>query len=229
MLNNLAAYLYGTELPDNGAAPDGIGDTARHHVYYFANGSLQDNASALRAQEEYDNAVTLYRAGNYLEAVKGLGIMTHYIADMAVFGHVMSPKTDWGAETHHSDYENYVGARTDNYTDDFFTLEFDDSLNVTSAYNAALSLAYDTTFDADGGGLTCIWMDQNYNWSNAVFKNRCIESINLAVNLLADVLHTFYMQEVIPEYKPYLILPTLILITIILAICKQRSKLQTHY
>jgi len=158
ILNNLAAYLYGTELPDNGAAPDGIGDTARHHVYYFANGSLQDDASALRAQEEYDNAVNLFRAGFCFEAVKGLGIMTHYIADMAVFGHVMGAGTDWGAETHHSDYENYVGARTDNYTDDFFTLEFDGNLNVTSAYNAALSLAYDTTFDADGGGLTCLWM-----------------------------------------------------------------------
>jgi len=27
ILDNLATYLYGTELPDNGNAPDGIGDT----------------------------------------------------------------------------------------------------------------------------------------------------------------------------------------------------------
>ncbi|MGB9671510.1 MAG: C39 family peptidase, partial [Candidatus Norongarragalinales archaeon] len=192
--DNLAAYLYGTELPDNGAAPDGIGDATKHHVYYFANGSLQDDASAVRAQEEYNAAVNFYNAGNYLEAAKRLGMMTHYVADMAVFGHVMGYGTDWGAETHHSDYENYVGARTDNYTDNFFPLEFDGSLDAISAYDAALSLAYDTTFDADGGGLTCLWMDQNYNWSNMVFKNRCGESLNLAVNFIADVLHTFTLD-----------------------------------
>jgi hypothetical protein len=223
ILDNLTAYLYGTELPDNGAAPDGIGDTAKHHVYYFANGSLQDDASALRAQEEYDNAVTFYKAGNYSEAVKRLGVMTHYIADLAVFAHVMGAGTDWGNETNHSKYENYVGARTDNYTDEFVFLEFDGNLDAISAYNAALSLAYDTTFDADGGGLTCVWMDQNYDWSDVVFKNRCGESLNLAVNLLADVLHTFYMQDVIPEYKPNLILPMLILIATIVVLCKKLS------
>lgn len=222
ILENLAAYLYGTELPDNGAAPDGIGDTAKHHVYYFANGSLQDDASAVRAQEEYENAVNLYKTGKYSEAAKRLGMMTHYIADMAVFGHVMGAKTDWGAETHHSDYEAYVGARTDNYADNFFPLEFDGSLDTISAYEAALSLAYDTTFDADSRGLTCLWMDQNYDWSNMVFKNRCGESLNLAVNLLADVLHTFYIQEVIPEYKLNIILPTLILIATIVILCKKR-------
>ncbi|MEM3579570.1 MAG: hypothetical protein QW468_04790 [Candidatus Bathyarchaeia archaeon] len=81
----------------------------------------------------------------------------------------------------------------------------------------------DTTFDADGGGLTCLWMDQNYNWSNTAFKNRCGESLNLAVNLLADVLHTFYIQEVIPEYKLNIILPLLMLITTIVVLCKKRS------
>ncbi|MEM2355725.1 MAG: hypothetical protein QXO00_05340, partial [Candidatus Bathyarchaeia archaeon] len=30
ILENLAIYLYGTELPDNKNAPDGIGDTAKH-------------------------------------------------------------------------------------------------------------------------------------------------------------------------------------------------------
>ena len=34
--------------------------------------------------------------------------MTHYIADVAVFGHVMGAKSDWGVEMDHSDYEGYV-------------------------------------------------------------------------------------------------------------------------
>src|SRR5512134_2582410 len=36
IVNNFASYLYGTELPDNGNAPDGIGDTTKHHVYFSA-------------------------------------------------------------------------------------------------------------------------------------------------------------------------------------------------
>ena len=94
----LEPYLYGTELPDNGEAPDGIGDTTKHHVYYFANGSLQDDVSAIRAQQEYNNAFNLFRAGDLIDAAKRLGVMTHYIADVAVFGHVMGASTDWGTE-----------------------------------------------------------------------------------------------------------------------------------
>jgi len=194
ILENLATYLYGTELPDNKNASDGIGDTAKHHVYFFANGSLQDDISALRAKEEYNNAVNLYKSGQISEAVKRLGIMTHYIADLAVFGHVMGSKTDWGAEKHHSDYEGYVEQRTNSYEDDFnIFLQFDESLDIITAYNAALNLAYDTTFDVDGD-LTCVWMDQNYNWSNPTFLYRCGESLNLAVNLITDVLHTFFLD-----------------------------------
>jgi uncharacterized protein YvpB len=194
ILSNLAAYLYGTELPDNGNASDGIGDTANHHVYYFANGTLQDDASAVRAQEEYYSAFDLFKIGDLVNASKRLGVMTHYISDVAVFGHVMGAVTDWGSEIHHSDYENHVNTMTNNYTGEFNVfLKFDGVLNDISAYNATLMLAHDTTFDTDGN-FTCIWMDQNYNWSNPIFKNRCGESLNLAVNLITDVLHTFFSE-----------------------------------
>jgi len=45
-------------------------------------------------------------------------------------------------------------------------------------------------------------MDQNYNWNNPTFKNRCGESLNLAVNYLADVLHTLWVEagKPIPEF-----------------------------
>jgi Zinc dependent phospholipase C len=108
LLDNKATYLYGTELPDNSQAADGIGDTTKHHVYYRADGSLQDDAAAVRAREEYAEAVDSYKAGNRQDAAKHLGAVTHYIADMAVFGHVMGSSTAWGAEQHHSDYEEYV-------------------------------------------------------------------------------------------------------------------------
>jgi len=194
IVSNLATYLYGTELPDNNRAPDGIGDTRMHHVYYRADHSLQDDASAKRAQEEFELAVSLYLSGDVSGAVKRLGAMTHYVSDMAVFAHVMGSLTDWGSEEHHSDYEDYVNRKTSSYSSEFNVfLSFDGTLDTVSAYDATLKLAFDTTFDADAG-LTCVWMDRNYDWSNPVFRKRCGESLNLAVNLLTDVLHTFYLR-----------------------------------
>ena len=189
---NLVTYLYGTELPDS---PAGIGDTTKHHIYYNSAEIMTDNAAAVRASTEYNNALNFLKAADYVNAAKKAGIMSHYIADMAVFGHVMGANTDWGAETHHSDYEEYVKERTLSYSGGKFDayLSFDGSLVTISAYDAAKNLAYDTTLDKDGD-LTCIWMDQNYNWNNPAFKNRAGESLNLAVNSLTDVLHTLYLN-----------------------------------
>lgn len=190
IIDNLALYLYATELPDNGGAPDGIGDVALHHVYYWANESIQDDASAVRAQTEYDNALNYMKSGDVAIAVKTLGIMSHYVVDVGVFGHVMGVGTDWGPEIHHSDYEDYVNTKTNNYTAEFDNyLMFDGTLDNVSAYDATLTLAFNTTF-GDSGNYNCTWMDHNYDWNNAEFKNRCGESLNLAVNYLADVLHT---------------------------------------
>lgn len=193
--NNLALFLYGTELPDNKNATDGIGDTGKHHIYFYLNESLQDDSAALRAEEEYNEVLGYLKANNFSMAAQTAGIMSHYIVDVAVFGHVMGSDTDWGAEVHHSYYESYVETRTNNYTDEFNVyLSFDGDLDSIAAYDAAIRLAYDTTFDGNTN-LTCIWMDSNYNWSNPTFKNRCGESLNLAVNLLTDVLHTLYISR----------------------------------
>jgi hypothetical protein len=226
IVDNLAVYLYGTELPDNSGAPDGIGDTSLHHVYYFANGLVQDDASAVRAQEEFIKAVDSYVAGDVASAVKILGVVSHYVSDVAVFGHVMGSATDWGNEMHHSDYEAYVEIRTDNYSDEFNDfLAFDGSLSVVSAYNATMTLAYDTTFDLNGN-LSCVWMDQNYNWSDSVFRNRCGESLNLAVNTVADVLHTFYVNVAVPEFPSGMLLPLLMALTVVVLFFLERKKME---
>lgn len=200
--DNLASYLYGTELPDNKNTLGGVGDaTAKHHVYFFANGSVQDDASAGRARQEYVNAQQAFGAGNFSEATMHLGMVAHYVADVAVFGHVMGAATAWGTEVHHtSDYEPYVQRRTDGYASEFDSfLVFDGNLTLTGAYDAALNVARDTTFDG-GAGWTCVWMDQHYNWSDQTFKNRAGESLNLATNAVADMLHMFYTETVIPEF-----------------------------
>lgn len=189
---NLFSYLYGTELPDNPNPEDGIGDKTKHHIYFNSDESLADDIAAVRAQEEYNRALTYLEMNETENAAKTVGVMIHYIADMSVFGHVMGSSTEWGSEVHHSDYETYVNSRTNSYNDEFNVyLSFDGSLDEVTAYEAAIDLAFDTTFDVDGD-LTCKWMDNNYNWSNLNFCNRCGESLSLAVNSATDVLHTLF-------------------------------------
>jgi hypothetical protein len=190
--DNLQMYLYGTELPDNGQVSDGIGDTGLHHIYYTSSGALLDDAAARRAEQEYQTALDLLEAGDYARAAEHAGAMTHYISDVAVFGHVMGKTTDWGAETHHSDYEDYANDRTSSYTKTYIKqLQFDGDLTTTSAGDAASVVALDTTLDG-GGTYTAKWMDLNYNWGTTTFTDRSWESVNLAVNEVADVLSTLY-------------------------------------
>lgn len=202
IMNNLAAYLYGTELPDNSNAPggDGIGDTTKHHIYYSATGTVTDDASAQRANAEYNLALGYLKEQDWADAAKTAGAMTHYIADMGVFGHVMGASTAWGTEAHHSDYESYVDTRTESYSGTGSSinfsqyLSFDGSLTTLTANNAALNVAYDTTFGGSSR-LNCTWMDTNYNWGNPTFSGRCGQSLNVAVNAVTDVLHTLYQAS----------------------------------
>ena len=225
--DNLAAYQYGTELPDNNRASDGIGDTGKHHIYFNADGSLKDDAAAQRASEEYQKALSYLKNKDYANAAKEAGIMSHYIADIAVFAHVMGAKTAWGNESHHSDYENHVNDKTETYDSNYNSyLHFDGSLTITTAYNATENLAYDTTFDGDGD-LTCVWMDTNYNWNNPTFSNRAGESLNLATNAVADVLHTLYAESsgAIPEFPAMQILTVTMLTILVMAVVyKKKAK-----
>lgn len=226
LLDNKAVYLYGTELPDNNQAVGGIGDTAKHHVYYYSNGSVQDDIGAIRAKDEYAKALIAFETGNLSGAAKELGIAAHYVSDMAVYGHVMGSHTFWGEESHHSDYENYVNTRTNSYQDTFNSfLVFDGNLSITTAYNAALTLACDSTFDGNDN-LTCVWMDTHYDWNNSQFVNRAGESLNLAVNAVADILHTFYSGTVIPEFPSNLVLWLLLLLILPLALFAKKKGLR---
>ncbi|MFH0897460.1 MAG: Ig-like domain-containing protein, partial [Candidatus Bathyarchaeota archaeon] len=102
-----------------------------------------------------------------------------------VFGHVMND------ETHHSDYEDFVGTQTASYSYGLFEshLVFDGNLENISAYDASISLGRNT-FNDGRGTYNANWMDTHYDWSNLAFWNRCGESLNLATNYVADVLHT---------------------------------------
>lgn len=191
--NNLAAYLYGTELPDNQQAPEGIGDTSLHHVYFDSSRRLADDAAARRAAIEFNNTLSKLEAQYYKSAAKNAGIMTHYIADLAVFAHVMGATTDWRKEANHSLFEDGANGYTSSYNSAFTRyLVYDGSLVEISAYEAAMMLAYETTFD--NMTYTAVWMDQHYSWNDPRFMDRVGELLNLAVNYIADVLHTLSVQ-----------------------------------
>jgi hypothetical protein len=192
ILTYRAVYLYGTELPDNG-----IGDTTRHHVYFWPNGTVQDNASATRAMDMYNNALQAIASGNLTDAAKWTGAMTHYIDDLASFGHVMGAETSWGPEAHHSAYESYVERRTDSPGANEIPLSFDGTLASISPFQAAKMLAHDTTFDDSGAGRNATWMNQHYDWNDPTFKGRAYQSINLALNYVADAVHYVWSSGIV--------------------------------
>lgn len=220
--DNHAIYLYGTELPDvsakDSAGGDGIGDSFKHHVYFGLNGELEDNSSAVRAQESFRQVLGYLAAKDYVNAAKWMGITSHYIDDLGVFGHVMGTKTVWGREVHHNDYENWVLGKTGSYHGSFSScLKFDGSLKQSTAYALTISLAHDTTFDDSGKGHTAKWMDTNYDTYDAVFTSRVCESLNNAVNAVTDAIYSAGQAASIPEL-PIGIGPLILAIAITFAV-----------
>lgn len=208
---------YGTELPDRPQSMGGFRDTFNHHIYFDEQYRIFDDSAALRANETYNEALSLLKQGNFSGAVMLAGAASHYISDLAVWGHVMGADTPWGKETHHTDYENYVNEHQFLFEDDISLIE---PLHRISAYQATLDLASDTMFNEPNA----TFMDANYDWNDPQFKNRVGESINLAVNYVANVLHTLWLDagEPIPEFSSYLSMPILLMILTTIMIYKKK-------
>jgi hypothetical protein len=180
-----ARYMLGTEAPDN---PVYIGDSMSHHVYYYSNGVLQDDHSAVRASQLYQIALGYIRDGNYEAAAYDIGAMTHYISDIGVFGHTMGSATDWGEELHHSDYENEIESMIG-------SLEPPSGLALSdrSAYDSTISLASDITFGR-GEIMTNVWMDANYDWTDTDFVASAMASLNSSVCAVAAVINHLMIE-----------------------------------
>ncbi len=185
-------YLLGTEAPDN---PYYIGDTSKHHVYYSSDGSLQDNASALRASQLYSIALGYLKQGDRQSAAYDVGVMTHYISDVAVFGHTMGAYTDWGAEVHHSDYETEIESMKGS-----LSLPIGLSLGNSSAYDATLNLARNVTFGT-GSIRPNVWMDAHYDFSDATFEASALASVYASVYAVASAINHL-MSETTPSPTP---------------------------
>lgn len=184
---NRTLALYGSEIPDCTTGIYCIGDNTKHHVYYYKNKTVQHDIGAKRSQEEYNRAKYYLSKNDIYNFSIRIGAMSHYISDVAVFGHTMGTETNWGQEIHHSDYESYV----QNHNSDFSGLYFDGGFTRISAYNASLKMAKETTFNLiNSGKYTNVWMDKNYNFSNSTYKSRTKSLINYGTNIIADVIYT---------------------------------------
>ncbi len=177
-------FLLGTEAPDN---PAYIGDTGNHHVYYHSDKTIQDDACADRASSIYASALQYLESDDLDLAAFEVGVMAHYISDVGVFGHTMGAYTDWGAEVHHSDYENGFESRLGSISTPSTTL------GDLSAYDATVGLAYKSTFGS-GAIKSNSWMDTNYNWAESVFEASAIASLYASVTSVAAAINHLMIE-----------------------------------
>jgi len=180
-----AAYLLGTEAPDN---PEFMGDTTQHHVYFRSSGQVQDDSCAKRAAQTYAVALGYLRNESYEEAAYDIGVLTHYVCDVGVFGHTMGNDTDWGPEIHHQDYENGVDTRL-HLMNSTFNIEPAD----IDAFNATLNLSRAVTF-GEGMIMPNTWMDAHYDWENSTFYNSALASLDAAVAAVASVINHLFLE-----------------------------------
>ncbi|HEB56294.1 MAG TPA: hypothetical protein ENI98_08305 [Gammaproteobacteria bacterium] len=200
LIPHMAMYRLGTEAPDHDGIPEACGapnqgyDDRRlgHSVEWAADwsGLVRDRA-ARRAEEEYEKAVVAWREGRTADAAYYLGAMAHYIGDAAQYGHAVP------FERHHSDYEAWVGRRTDSFQAGYFESYIQlDGLVRRRPYTAVKILSRITA----GGRGPVPWatrMDAMYaDKGSQEYMDAVGHSLNWGVNVLADVLHRFYLMEV---------------------------------
>ena len=190
--DSLQIYLRGTAAPDDSSENYngyyGYGDTTKHHNYYNSDGSSYDSAAATRAQEEYDKAYAQMQVGNYSEAAWFAGCMTHYIADVAVWGHVMTN------ESVHSLFENSANTRMDTPGEDYFQIFFDGTYDDNTASDASLETGWETYRGDVSWQYNCNWMDNNYHAFDGAhpddaFEERAEYLIQLTTNKITDVIY----------------------------------------
>jgi hypothetical protein len=116
--------------------------------------------------------------------------MAHYIGDVSQYGHSLRD------EVHHSDYEVWAAGRTDSFNAGAFESAIAlGSLVHRSPFVAARRISH-ATFAGQGNILSASRMDALFPTKPPEFIASVKAFLNLAVNELADVLHTFFVNVV---------------------------------
>ena len=198
--------LIGTEAPDYAEIPlacgvpnRGYNDTGkgRHDLRFSTGGNVTRDLPARRAQEEYDQAVQAYRAGRPDHAAYFLGAAMHYIGDLAQYGHTVK------GETHHADFEDWVGALTPSFAGGGVFEKFivADGLEPRRADDAVLRTGR-FTWTGAAPVLPPAEMDARFGpgaMDDTAFIASIGHCLNTAVNEAADMLFGFYETVVGPS------------------------------
>ena len=119
--------------------------------------------------------------------------MAHYIGDVSQYGHTIP------SETHHSDYEGWVAQRTASFSGGTFETYISSEPRVRrSAYVAAKRISL-TVARGKAPILSAVQMDSLWSTKPQPYLDSIGHSLNLGVNELADVLHTFFANVVDEE------------------------------
>lgn len=196
-----AAYLIGTEAPDNrniaascGTPHRGYDDRGQgHSVEWDATWStMVVDRAAVRARQEYDKAVAAYQAGHPGAAAFYLGAMAHYVGDVSQYGHAVP----WESGEMHSSYERWAATRTAAFGGPFAAALQPDALVNRTPYTAVKRIAK-ATGRGQGAILSAHAMEALQSTrGDPRFLASVGASLDLGVNELADVLHSFYLNVV---------------------------------
>ena len=116
--------------------------------------------------------------------------MAHYIGDVSQYGH------SYPNEEHHGDYERRVRNQTNQFDDGVFESYLAiDSFVRRRPFTAVKRISL-VTSGGRGQILTAEEMDDLYSARPQRYTDSIGHSLNLAVNELADVLHTFFLNVV---------------------------------
>lgn len=199
-------YLLGTEAPDNDKIPiecnapntgyddrnkgHGVRWNSKHTNFSMRlNGKLR-NRAARRAREEYEKAANAFKNGNLAHAAYYLGAMAHYIGDVSQFGHTIR-----GEKNHHN-YELWVGEQTNSFNSQTFDAYIQYDGPVYRKPFTAVKRVSRLTSKGEGKILSARDMDSKFKTEKEtqVYLDSVGNSLNLAINELADVLHGFNMS-----------------------------------
>lgn len=200
------AFLDGTLAPDrpfiivSGANPFDYFDQLNHHNYYDSDGNLIEDYASERAQQEYEKALTALDKGEFELAAFYTGAMTHYLADLSNFMHVMGSKSVLGKEPdgYHQDYEKNIRKHTDNLSDDYFSISSSLPQIQTSA-NAAYEAGRWVGWQAHTNATLMMAEFQSTfrgNYASSEFELRTGHLLNDVINVIADLIFTlgFYSE-----------------------------------
>ena len=194
-----AIYLVGTEAPDHRLIPMSCGvphrgydDRSLGHSVEWNTGATEmtNDRPARRAQEEYSKAVIAFEQGQLAHAAFFLGAMAHYIGDCSQYGH------NYPEEKNHGNYEAWAATLTASFTAPTFNGFINlDALVARTPYTATRRVSR-AAFLGQGRILPAPKMDVLFAKKPQEFIDSVGAALNLGVNELADVLHTFFVNVV---------------------------------